>query len=363
MTTGLPEDNPWGDQQLAIHADELRKFVGGGLSFSNPTGQQFEYSNLGFVLLGQVVSKVAGMPFQKYITKNILQPLGMTKTEWEFANVPPPELALGYRWEDDTWKPEVMLHDGEGAAAGGLLTTIEDFSRYVAFHLDAWPARDDPDSGPIRRSTRREMHMARAFRGITNKPMMPDGTTPNPSALAYAYGLGWVADSREIVRLAHSGGLPGFGSYYVFVPDYGVGIIAFSNLTYETLNKPATSALNLLLAPGKLEKRQPATSAILEKRKNQLAELLVSWDERLVREILAENFFRDRSREHWIQFTREKFEPLGPIKSVGPIEPENQLRGEFFITGEHGKVRVYFTLTPERVPKVQEVQLKSVPAE
>ena len=61
MTTGLPEDNPWGDQQLAISAAALRKFVGGGLSFSNPTGQQFEYSNLGFVLLG---TKATGLDYR-----------------------------------------------------------------------------------------------------------------------------------------------------------------------------------------------------------------------------------------------------------------------------------------------------------
>src|SRR5262249_39004302 len=247
------------------------------LSFSNPTSQQFEYSNLGFVLLGQIVTRVSGTSFQKFISKEILRPLGMTKTVWEFADVPPAELAQGYRWEDDKWKPEIMLHDGEGGAMGGLITTIEDFSRYVAFHLDAWPARDDPELGPVRRATRREMHLPRAFVSITSKPMMPDGKTPNPTAGAYAYGLGWAIDSREIVRVSHSGGLPGFGSYYRFFPEYGFGVIAFSNLTYETLSVPSAKVADLLLAPGKLEKRALVASAILETRKRQVAELLTSW--------------------------------------------------------------------------------------
>src|SRR5438034_11555274 len=48
MSTGLPEDNPWGDQIMSISAEALWKLVNDGLSFSNPSGQQYEYSNLGF---------------------------------------------------------------------------------------------------------------------------------------------------------------------------------------------------------------------------------------------------------------------------------------------------------------------------
>jgi hypothetical protein len=40
---------------------------------------------------------------------------------------------------------------------GGLITTIEDFSKYIALHLDAWPPRDDAETGPIKRSSIREM--------------------------------------------------------------------------------------------------------------------------------------------------------------------------------------------------------------
>ena len=72
MSTGLPEDNPWGDRQMELSNAALAKFVGGGLSFSNATGQVFEYSNLGFVMLGKVVSKASGMRFQDYVQRRIL---------------------------------------------------------------------------------------------------------------------------------------------------------------------------------------------------------------------------------------------------------------------------------------------------
>ena len=46
------------------------------------------------------------------------------------------------------------------SSAGGLLTTATDLGKYIAFHLSAWPPRDDPETGPVRRSSVREMaHM------------------------------------------------------------------------------------------------------------------------------------------------------------------------------------------------------------
>ena len=158
MTAGFPEDNPWGDRQLDETDQMLIDLVNEGISFSNASSFQYEYSNTGFALLGNIISRVSGMPYQDYIQKNILIPLGMDHTYWEYANIPPNQLVLGYRWEDDQWKPEPLLHDGSYGAMGGLITTIEDFSKYVSYHLSAWPPRNDDEAGPVKRSTLREMH-------------------------------------------------------------------------------------------------------------------------------------------------------------------------------------------------------------
>ncbi|MDH5604224.1 MAG: beta-lactamase family protein, partial [Cyclobacteriaceae bacterium] len=151
MSAGFPEDNPWGDRQLDDTDEELLALIKDGISFSNIPSQEYEYSNLGYAILGHIVSRVSGMPYQQYITRNILAPLDMENTRWEYAEVPDSLLALGYRWEENTWKPEPLLHDGSFGAMGGLITSIEDFSKYVAFHLSAWPPRNDPDEGPVKR--------------------------------------------------------------------------------------------------------------------------------------------------------------------------------------------------------------------
>jgi CubicO group peptidase (beta-lactamase class C family) len=346
----LPEDNPWGDRQMAISKEALRDFLKGGLSFSNPPGQEYEYSNLGFVLLGQVINKAARLPFQRYITEKLLRPLGMNQTSWEYSNYGPDKFAAGYRWEHDAWKPEPILHDGEGAACGGIITTLNNFARYVTMHLDAWPARDVAEVGPVRRSTLRELHKPLTFRSLNAK-----------SVGFYGYGLGWSVDSRGIVALGHSGGLPGYGSYYRFLPDYGIGIIGFANRTYAKVDPAVVKAFDVLLERGGLQPREIAVSPILQARKEQVAKWIVSWDEKLGDQIAAENFFLDRSREDWMSIIKGVFAKSGKISSIGPMRPFNQLRGRFEMESENGTVNVFFTLTPEKDPKVQELNVSFAP--
>jgi CubicO group peptidase (beta-lactamase class C family) len=360
MSTGLPEDNPWGDRQMAVPNARLEQLVGAGLSFSNAPGLAFEYSNLGYILLGKVVSKVSGMRFQDYVTREILRPLGMNNTRWEYRQAAPGKLALGYRWERDHWELEPILPDGDGAAMGGLITTADDFARYVAFHLDAWPARSDPGRGPLRRASRREMQLPQAFAGMSTKATLTDGKTPNPNVGFYSYGLVWQRDSRGVVSSGHSGGLPGFGSQYRFAPDHGVGVFAFTNLRYGPVYGPTAKALATLVERADLGPRAIPVSPILATRHMQVAQLVQSWDPDLGSAIAAENLFLDRSRDDWIVHAREKLEPIGKISSVGPIKAENGLRGSFPLVGERGTVNVAFTLTPERDPRVQEIVLTPV---
>src|SRR5258706_10954100 len=63
MSAGFPEDNPWGDRQLSDTDQDLIDFVKSGISFSTHPGTQYEYSNLGYGLLGRIVSNVSGQHY------------------------------------------------------------------------------------------------------------------------------------------------------------------------------------------------------------------------------------------------------------------------------------------------------------
>jgi len=350
MTAGFPEDNPWGDRQLDEPDHMLIDLVEEGISFSNPPSYAYEYSNTGYALLGHIISKVSGIPFQEYITENILRPLGMNNTYWEYENVPKEHLAIGYRWENQQWKKEPMLNDGSYGAMGGLITTIEDFSKYVSFHLSAWPPRSAPDAGPVCRSTLREMHTPQFPRLYARSTDWNDD--PCPVMTGYGYGLSITVDCRGIKQVRHGGALPGFGSSYIFYPEYGLGIMAFCNLTY-TPAMPTEQIKKLLFNDLELHKRILPASDILLKRKEQVAELIRSWNPELESEILAENFYLDKSRKDRISEINLILSEVGELGAISEMKAINQLRGSFEWPSSTDTLEVFFTLTPEADPKIQ----------
>lgn len=358
MTSGLPEDNPWADRQLEDSAEELTRLLEKGLSFSATPATQFEYSNLGYAVLGLIVSRVSGASYQQYITEEILKPLGMTRTYWEYAEVPEGTLAHGYRWEEGQWKEEPMLHTGAFGAIGGLITSLNDFSKYVAFHLAAYPPRSAPERGPLKRSSVREMHRPAAPRLFADAKDAEGA--PCPLMVGYGYGLVVREDCTRRTEISHSGGLPGFGSHYSFYPDYGLGIISFSNLTYASARAANRAAARTIFERSGLEPRALPAPGFLEKRAEQVATLVQTWDEELGEQILAENFYLDKSRALRMKEASELMETAGAITSTSPLAPANQLRGTFVMRGEEKDVEVFFSLSPEAVPKVQALSLRLV---
>ncbi len=348
MTAGFPEDNPWGDRQLDEPVQMLKNLMEEGPSFSNPPALAYEYSNTGYALLGLIISNVSGMPYQEYITNKILKPLGMNHTYWEFDRVPEGRLAIGYAPDSLTRAP--MLHDGAYGAMGGLITSIQDFSKYVSFHLSAWPPRNGPEEGPVRRSSLRKMQTPQFPRLYANARDWED--EPCPVVSGYGFGLGIMEDCHGTRRVSHGGALPGFGSNYVFYPDLGIGLMAFCNVTY-TSPWPYGEITELLFGKLDLQPRKTGTSDILKTRRDQIVDWIQSWDPALEPEILAENFFLDADKDR----RREQIQPLldqaGPILGTGPIRPLNQLRGIFDLYGEKDTLQVIFTLSPEAAPKIQ----------
>ncbi|WP_020607265.1 serine hydrolase domain-containing protein [Spirosoma spitsbergense] len=358
-SAGFPEDNPWGDRQLADSDADLINLIKGGISNANVPSFAYEYSNLAFAMLGHIITVVSGKPYQQYITETILKPLGMNDTKWEYTQVPLEKLALGYRWLDDTWVEEPLLHDGSYGAMGGLITSIEDFSKYVALHEAAWPPRDDADNGPIKRSSIREMAQPWTFSGLFAQSKNPAGQIC-PTASGYGYGLGWSQNCAGIVSVGHSGGLPGFGSQWRILPEYGIGVISYANLTYAGMGSVNSAVLDTLVAIGKLQPRQLPVSPILAQRKAELLKLLPDWKNAEQSGIFAENFFPDKSLDFRRKAVQALYAKAGTIRKVGELIPENQLRGHFLMEGEKANIDVFFTLTPENPALIQQLDFREV---
>ncbi len=362
---GFPEDNPWGDRQLADSDKEFMEFIGKQISFSNPPGIAYEYSNLGFALLGKIITNVSGMQYQEYVKKNICEPLGMKTTTYEYGDVAPDKLAHGYRWLNNKWNEEELLHDtkdGSWGAMGSMLCSIDEFAGYMAFHLSAWPPNNAKEDGPVKRSSVREMHHPWRWNGFNPNYKYPDGRSC-ATTTAYAYGLGWMKDCEGKTYLNHSGGLPGFGSNWYIMPEYGIGIVSYANRTYAPMRAVNIRLLDTIIKIAQLKPRELPASKILEQRKNELMKILPDWNNAEKSGLFAENFFPDFPIDSLRKEARELFAKAGKIVAVKEFKPENQLRGSFLIEGEKTNIEVYFTLSPENPPLIQEYRIREKPKE
>ena len=357
-SAGFPEDNPWGDQQLSASDADLTEWLRRGIPFSTPPGSRYEYSNYAFGLLGRIVTKASGIPYEKYVRAEILAKLHMDASTFEFSEVPVTNRAVGYRLQSDgTYREEAPLPQGAFGSAGGLLTTATDLGKYVTFHLGAWPARDDAETGPVRRASVREMSQMWTPSNLT---VGRSGGSLRAAETGYGYGLRTTIDCRFEHIVGHGGGLPGFGSYMAWLPDYGVGMFAMANLTYVGPSEPISQAWDVLLRTGGLQKRELPASPILSQMRHEIVNLWKSWDDARARQIAAMNLFLDvpvTQRRAEIQKLKDE---VGECTVAGPVIPENWLRGQFNMNCGKGIVGVFFTLAPTQPPAVQYLAFRKI---
>jgi CubicO group peptidase (beta-lactamase class C family) len=360
---GFPEDNPWGDQQLSEPEAEFSRMMRGGIPFSNAPGTAYEYSNYGFAILGRVVSQASGMSYEEYVTQTILKPLGMTSTTLHPSKVPVNRLAIGYRWEDERWKVEPALPHGSFGAMGGMLTSIRDLSRYVSAFLDAWPPRDGPEAGPIRRASLREMQQA--WRPSSTRVVRdPSTNAPRLTSGSYGYGLSVTQTCDFRTMIAHGGGLPGYGSLMRWLPDYGVGIITFGNLTYTSWGNVVGNAIDRLMKTGGLQAREIRPSPALLAARDDISKLVIRWNDELAKKIAAENLFLDRSMDRRRKDIDDLVAKVGTCSMPDRFDNvENALRGQWTMSCERGKLQVAITLAPTMPPTVQFLAVRPAPSE
>lgn len=358
-SAGFPEDNPWGDQQLAVTDDEMSEMMRAGIPFSTAPGTAYEYSNFGFAILGRIVANVAGEPYSRYVERELFRPLGMSATTLEAGEVPADRLAHGYRWQDESWLEEPALPDGAFGPMGGILASSEDLARWVVYMLDAWPARDGGNEGPLRRSSRREMQQVARIAPATVL-VGPEGEV-DLSAGGYGYGLG-VRQTCELNHLVqHSGGLPGYGSVMRWLPEQGVGIFAMGNRTYTGWTGVTSEAFDLLAATGGLEPELPEPAPVLLQRRAEVSRLVASWEDALADSLAAVNLFLDLDRDRRrAEIERLRAEAGGECRQEGPLVTENALRGAWRMRCARGDLLVSITLSPQVPARVQYLRVATI---
>ncbi|MCS6825974.1 MAG: beta-lactamase family protein [Caldilinea sp.] len=361
MTAGWPEDNPWGDRQLALDDAAFSRLLAQGVSFAAAPGVQFEYSNLAYMVLGRVVRQVSGLPFQEYVVRRILRPLGIADACWNRADAGRP-VARGYRMMNGAPVEEPlawMSCEGDAAAFAGLYMSVTDLARWVALMLSAWPARDEEEHPVLRRSSLREMQQCFALRAPKAAPFKL-GDLPPCEGGGYGYGL-FVMETSDLGRvIGHGGGLPGFGSHMAWLPERDVGVVALANVTYAPAAPFAMTLLRRLVKEAQLRPRPTQPAAALLKAQAEVSCLLQQWDDALADRLVAENFFLDTPREEWRRRVETLHSRHGVLQLDGALCVNNPLRGEWRMRGERGWCNVWVTLAPTVPPRVQYLTVESV---
>ncbi len=355
-SAGLVDDNPWGDRQQPLPDAEFARMIKVGIPFSSAAGTRYEYSNFGFALLGRIIAKASGMPYRRYVEKTILTPLGMASTGYEVGESPIERRAIGYRWEDGGWTEEPTMADGAFGAMGGLQTSANDYARWVAFLLSAWPPRDDADTGPVSRASVRMLAQGSNFVGMAQRNGK-SGPTACRQAAAYAFGMRVAQDCDLGLTLAHGGGYPGYGSHMMLMPDYGVGIFVFTNRTYNGGASAAWDAAVALHKAGALVARPMAVSVLLGDAYAATGRIYAAGDVLVARENLAMNFLMDQDAPHWSKAIAALKGEVGACDTTTPIIPTGNLSGKFNWRCATGSITGSILLGPTNSAQIQELKL------
>lgn len=352
-TGGFVTDDPWGDRQTPMIEAEFSKFLRDGVPFTRTPELSMEYSNLGYAILGRIIGNVSGQPYADTIAKTLLQPLGMGSSTFFAASAPAERRAQGYTWQDDKHtQVETMAHGAFGAM-GGVQTSANDYAKWMAFLLSAWPARDEADTGPVRRATVREMAQG------SNFPALQPPSPPANCARASTYGMGLgVTIDCELGRiLSHGGGYPGYGSFMVLHPASGVGVFAFANRTYAAPARQVLEAFPLLKKAGLMKDAAVPLSPELAAAYRAAGAIYAKGDIHAGGDVLAMNMLLDRDAAGWARDIAALKAQVGECDTSAPITPGGAHTGQFSWTCAQGKLNGSLLLAPTSPPRIQALRL------
>jgi CubicO group peptidase (beta-lactamase class C family) len=290
MSGGLPTDDPWADRQESISNEALRNIVAGGVHLTNAPGTRFQYSNLGYALLGQVIEEVTGSPFREVVKQEILLPLELHETGYEKEIVKDEQLARGYRKGSDGWVELGYSGPGAFSCIGGLFSSGRDLAAWVRWFLssgDAGPGKTEPLSAASRRE------MQQIVTAITHPDDLAALRGESDRYCGYGFGLFSEYDKRFGHFVSHSGGYPGFSSHMRWHTPTGLGVVVLENATYSGAGQTAGRLMDLVL--GDMDFQLPKVEAwnATKEKAEQASSLVRQWDDGLAARVFEENVALD----------------------------------------------------------------------
>jgi CubicO group peptidase (beta-lactamase class C family) len=167
--------------------------------------EKWLYDNSGYILLGAIIERASGQSYEDFIRTKIFEPLGMKHSHYDHSEVIIPRRAKGYQRSSSGFENAPYLSMTQPYAAGSLASSVDD--------LALW------DSALWSNKLLKPESLAKA-----HKPhVLKDGS-------GTGYGYGWGIGAYEGHRtIEHGGGIPGFATYTLSLPDDGVFAAILTN--------------------------------------------------------------------------------------------------------------------------------------
>lgn len=353
MTGGLPTDDPWADRQESMSTQDFDDMVAQGMRMTRRPGSSWEYSNLGYALLGRAIEVASGRSFINFLHDDLLLPLELTGVRLDqsvFADhimvgrhrLPASPGVLATHWD-----PVPFSGPGAFSSIGGLFATPIDVARWAN-----WLSNPRLD-GPLSPASRREMQEPQAVLPLG------DGW--------YGYGLR-IEDHPRLGRfIFHSGGYPGFGAHMRWHRDLGVGIVMLEGGTYSAPVATAQKAIERIVAEvrdGVPEPELwPETRAARERIDAMLSDFSREGFLTLAGDLFASNVAQDEPLARRVQALRvltrlagTSGQPVLPIVDAAPLS-STPARVAWSFRGAKTSLRCEISMTPEPHPRVQEFRV------
>lgn len=281
MAGGLPSDDPWADRQESLSSKGFDALLAGGIRFVRRPGIKFEYSNLGYAMLGRAIKAATGMPYIEFVSRELLQPLGLDEIDYDTTVQANDGLAAGHRRLDGEWVELGFSRPGAFSPIGGLFATPRGLASWACWLASAF--EESTSDEVLSAASRREMQTIRT-------PIEPAARP-----VGYGYGLNVGESARHGRIVSHSGGYPGFGAHMRWHADSGIGIVAMENATYSGPYVPAAAALTTILDETLLSDGLPELWPETLAARLTVERLVRQWDPAIAATLFADNVALDET--------------------------------------------------------------------
>ncbi|MHA2031917.1 MAG: serine hydrolase [Candidatus Kariarchaeaceae archaeon] len=234
--------------------DFFRSINGAQDYIHNKPGVHLHYQNSGYAMLGRIIEIVSEVPLNDYITENILKPIEMKRSTFQLEKYDKLDnVASAYKLSNKKKrivKTKYRHSELFGYAAGGLMSSVNEMSNYLMFHLNG----GEFNGNRIIHSTHLEKMYQFHFEE-TRMNRLYGGLVGTFGKTGYGYGFGLFDDFYGYKLIHHSGSSLGASAWIAFIPELNIGIVSLAN-KHPSPRMYALAALAMILGKD-IEKEFP----------------------------------------------------------------------------------------------------------